>query len=219
MLKKLIALFTVVSVFTTLNAQETEGHVAYTVEFSSKQPEMQMYTGMLQGSKLDMYFADGKSRTEMKVGTMMETVNIVDSKSKKMLTLLSGMMGKKAITETIEKKTDETPKFKVELINETKDIAGYSCKKALITDEEGNKYTFWYTDKIKINTEGQKYFDGYGIPGFPLQMEIGQNGMDIKMVATIFEKLPKKHKLFDMEVPEGYQVMTKEEMEKMMGGM
>lgn len=219
MLKTIIALLTVVSVFTTATAQETEGHVAYTVEFSSKQPEMQMQLAMLQGSKLDMYFTEGKSRTEFKVGTIMQTTTIVHSKTKEMITLMSGMMGNKAITDKIEGDKSEAAKPKVELVNETKEIAGFPCKKAIVTDEEGKTYDFWYTEKIKAASEGQKYFGGNGIPGFPMQMQISQNGMEIKMTATSFEKLPKKHKYFDLTIPEGYQKMTKEELGKMMGGM
>ena len=128
-------------------------------------------------------------------------------------------MGKNAIKEPVDKTTKDAKAPKVELLDETKEIAGYTCKKAIVTDEEGNKYTYWYTDKIKVSSEGQKYFDGNGIPGFPMLMEIAQNGMDIKLTATTFEKLPKKHQLFDMSIPEGYKVMTQEEMEKMMGGM
>ncbi len=218
MLKTIITLLTVVSVFTTASAQETEGHVSYSVEFSSKQPEMQMQIGMLQGSKMDIYFTEGKSRTEFNVGTIMKTVTVINTKTEKMLTLMSGMMGNKAVTDKVEKR-EETKKPTVELLDETKEIAGYTCKKAILTDADGNSYDLWYTDKIKASTEGQKYFGGDLIPGFPMQMQISQNGMDIKMTATAFEKLPKKNTYFDMTIPEGYQTMTQEELGKMMGGM
>jgi GLPGLI family protein len=148
-------------------------------------------------------------------------VSIIDNASEKMLTLMSGMIGKRAIQGTTTKKEDEpAPKFTVELINETKEIAGYKCKKAVVKDEDGTSYNFWYTEEIKMNAKGQKYFDAYGIPGFPMEMEFIQNGMNVKMVATSIEKsLPKKHTLFNQDVPEGYQLTTAEELEKMMGGM
>lgn len=221
-MKSVLSFIAVFLLFTGLNAQMTEGHIAYSVEFSSKDPDFQMYSAMMQGSKLDIYFAKGKSRTEMKIGTLMETTVVIEDATKEMLTLMSGMVGKKAIKGKVEEDQikEEQPKFTVELINETKKISDYTCKKAIVTDEEGSKYTFWYTEEIKINTKGQKYFDGYGIPGFPMQMEIQQNGMDIKMVATAVEKaLPKKHTLFSMAVPEGYEVVTEEQMGEMMGGM
>lgn len=217
MLKTIFSLLTVASFIATSQAQETEGHISYAVEFSSKDPNAQMSLGLLQGSKMDIHFTEDKSRSEMKLGTLMETTTIVDNKKSEMLILMSGMMGKNAVSQPVEK-VEET-KTNVELLEETKEIIGYSCKKAVITDEEGNRYTLWYTDKIKVASQGQKYFDGKGVPGFPMLMEISQNGMDIKMTATLFEKLPKKHKLFDMSIPEGYKTMTKEELEKMTGGM
>lgn len=219
MFKTILSIVAAVFIGTAAFTQETEGHVSYNVEFSSKQPEMQMSIGMLQGSKLEMYFTEGKSRTEMKIGTMMQTTTVVDGKKKEMLVLMSGIMGKKAMTQALKKPEETAEKPKVELVDETKEIAGYACKKAIVSDETGNSYTFWYTDKIKATGEGQKYFDGKGLPGFPLQMEISQQGMDIKMTATAYEKLPKKHAFFDLSIPEGYQKMTQEEMEKMMRGM
>lgn len=217
MFKTIFSVIAAVSIGAAALAQKTEGHVSYNVEFSSKQPEVQMQLGMLQGSKLEMYFTEGRSRTEMKVGMIMQTTTIVDTKKKETLTLLSGMVGQKAIAEPLNTSAD-APKPTVELINETKEIAGYKCKKAIISDEEGNSYDFWYTEEIKAIGDGQKYFGGNAIPGFPMQMEINQQGMNIKMVADSYEKLPKKHNLFDMKVPEGYQLMTKEELGKMMGG-
>lgn len=221
-MKRIItSLLAVFAVLMNVNAQLTEGHVSYNVEFSSKQPEFQMYAGMMQGSRLDIYFTKGKSRTEMKVGTIMETVNIIENASEKMLTLMSGMIGKKAIEGTTKKEEtkEPAPKFDVELVNETKEIAGYKCKKAIVTDEQSSKYNFWYTEDIKMNSKGQKYFDEYGIPGFPMEMEFIQNDMNVRMVASSIEKLPKKNNLFSLDIPEGYQLTTQKELEEIMGGM
>lgn len=218
MQKIILSVFAILALVVNLHAQHTEGHISYSIDFSSSQPDFQMYAGMLQGSKMDIYFTKGKSRAEMKMGTIMETTTITEESSGKILTLMSGMMGKKAIHSNQSDAANEVSKddFKVELVNETKDIAGYKCKKALITNPEGNVYTFWYTEEVKMTTKGQKYFDGYGIPGMAMEFEIAEQGMNMKMSATLLEKkLPKKDKLFSMEVPEGYTVMTQEELMKM----
>ncbi|MEY3426009.1 MAG: hypothetical protein RL679_1367, partial [Bacteroidota bacterium] len=50
----ILTLFLALSVNYSLKAQLTEGHFTYTIEASSENPDMQMVTGMMQGSTLDI---------------------------------------------------------------------------------------------------------------------------------------------------------------------
>lgn len=127
-------------------------------------------------------------------------------------------MGQKAIVTTTDELEEmeegqEQPEMEFELINETKEILGYTCKKAIMTDEDGNEVIYWYSEEIKVSSTGQQYARPE-IPGFPMEFEVDQNGVIMSFLATTFsEKLTDdKDTLFDTSVPEGYETMTLEEL-------
>ena len=219
MKKFILTLFIVASVNFSLKAQLTEGHFTYTVEASSENPDMQMVTGMMQGSTLDIHFKDKITRSEMKMGSMMNIVTVSNENSGEILLLMSGMIGKNAIlitTEEIKALSANKPTMEVELLDETKTIEGYLCKKAVLSDNNGSESTFWYTEEIEISKVGQTYLNE-DVPGFPMQYDINNNGLKMTMTVTKFEKnLDKNAKsLFEMKIPEGYKTLTLEELEKM----
>lgn len=224
MKKILLSLALIVGSITVNYAQIKEGHVTYKIDISTENPDMEMVVGMMQGSTLDIYFKEKMTRAEMKMGSMMNMTTISDEKSGKLLMLMSGMIGKKAISTTTEelssKDEKEKPKYEVELVEETKDIAGYKCKKAILTDEEGNESTFWYTEEIEVSKKGQNYLNE-NVPGYPMQYEINNSGLVMGMTVTnITKELSKSDlKLFDMSIPEGYAEMTMEELQQMGMGM
>lgn len=217
-MKKFILTLFVALTF-SLKAQLTEGHFTYTIEASSENPDMQMVTGMMQGSTLDIHFKDKITRSEMKMGSMMNIVTVSDENSGEILLLMSGMVGKNAIlmtTEEIEALSADKPTMDVELLDETKTIEGYLCKKAVLSDENGSESIFWYTEEIEISKVGQTYLNKE-VPGFPMQYDLNNNGLKMTMTVSKFEKKLDKNarSLFDMEIPEGYKTLTLEELGKM----
>lgn len=219
MKKLILSLAFITGMVITTFAQLKEGHVTYKIDISSDNPEMQMSVGMLQGSTMEMYFKEKVTRAEMKMGAMMTVVTISDETSGNVLMLLSGMMGKKAINTSltdIEKVDAEKPTFEVSLVDETKTIEEYVCKKAILTDEDGNETVFWYTEDIEMSKKGQSSMNTL-VPGFPMQYEILNNGLKMLMTVTSIEKkLDGKSKdLFDLTIPEGYTTMTAEELKAM----
>lgn len=219
-MKKIILSFVfALSTALPLFAQLTEGHVSYSIDWTTDDPEKEMIIGMMQGSTLEMHFKDKLTRSEMKMGAMMTSILLTDEKSGELLMLISGMMGKKAIKSTtaeMEKNAPEKPEYVVTLVDENKTILGYACKKAILTEANGNETIFWYTDEITVSKKGQKFLNE-DIPGFPMQFEIDNSGMKMKMTVTALEKtLDKKYaNLFEMVIPEGYNEMTLEEMKAM----
>lgn len=201
-------------------AQMKEGSVTYSMEFASDNPDMAMSLSMLAGSKMTTYFTTGKTRTEVTMGTFGTNTTIADEKAKKVLMLMD-MMGQKTATETkIEDKKDDKDKaddFEVEITSETKEILGYKCTKAIMKTEDGTVMNIWFTKDITVSTAGQSYYNEQ-MPGFPMQFEIDQSEMKITFIATAIDKSAPKKSLFDMKVPEGYKVMTEEELKAMGGG-
>lgn len=218
MKKTILSIALTVLTFVTASAQLTEGHVQYTIEMSSDNPEMEMAISMMQGSTLDLFFSNDKSRTEMNMGSMMKISTITNAESGDILMLFGGMMGNKAVKSTLEaleEEGGEQPEFDVELLDETKEIEGYTCKKAILTDEEDNEMTFWYTEEIAVNKKGQNYLNE-SVPGFPMEFEINQQGMIMAMTVSEFNDSIKDDSVFELDIPEGYDEMTMDEL-KMMG--
>lgn len=207
----------------SLMAQLTEGHITYKIDITSDNPDMQMAVSMMQGSTMEVYFADKNTRSEMKMGTVMTVTTITSESTGDMLMLMSGMVGQNAIKsklDEVESKKEEAPKMEVTLVEETKTISGYTCKKAIVTTEDGTETVYWYTSEIEVSKRGQNYLSA-DIPGFPMQFELNNNGMIMTMtVEKLDKKLGKKSsELFDMKIPAGYKEMTMEELMQMGMGM
>ena len=144
-MKKLIlsAIFAICTVATTM-AQLEEGHVKFNLDVSASDPQMEMAVGMMQGSTVDVYFSGESIHSEVNMGAVMKVQTIVLGESGEALILMSGMMGNTAVptsTEAMEKEAEANPapEMEIELVDETKEILGYTCKKAIITDEDGNE--------------------------------------------------------------------------------
>ena len=224
-MKKIIVLIlAIVSlVSSSLEAQITEGHISYKMDVASDDPDMAMAVSMMQGSKMEMYFKDKATRVEMSMGAMMNITSITDENSGNVLMLMGGMMGKNAvqttIAETEKSNTENMPKYDVTFSDETKVIEGYNCKKAILTDEEGNENIFWYTEEIMMSKKGQNYLNEE-IPGMAMQYDMNNGGLKMTLTVTKVETtLDKKTSktLFQTAIPDGYNVMTMDQL-KMMGG-
>ncbi len=102
----------------------------------------------------------------------------------------------------------ENENLPFELSSETKNIAGYPCKLAIVKidpelDDEDNLIKIWYTDKIPVLYWGQFSFLK-NIPGAALEVMIGKNGfkaVDINQenVPTNFFEIPETYTEFEME--------------------
>lgn len=224
-MKKIFLTLTISFMTCALFAQLKEGHIAYKIETSTDNPDMQMAVGMMQGSTMEVYFKESFTRGEFKMGAMMTMTTISNETTGDVLMLMSGMMGQTAVKSNSKETAKDTvlnkkPNVDVTLTGETKVIEGYTCKKALITDEEGTISTFWYTEDIRAAKGGQSYLSE-DVPGFPMQFEMNNNGMKMTMTVTKVEtKISgKPSELFDMTIPTGYTEMSLDQMKQMgMGG-
>ena len=162
-----------------------------------------------------------KSRTDMQMSGM-NTVEITDYAAKTKVALLNMMGQKYAIKQTaeeIEKEISKSPKPTVELMQETKTIAGYNCKKAVVTvNDDGEVSTFevFYTGELgpkMANFDNPLYKD---IDGVLLEFTIQNREMNMKFTATSVEKKSLSSK--DFEIPSDYTLTTQEELKSKFGG-
>ena len=163
-----------------------------------------------------------KSRTDFAMSGM-NTIEITDHTEKTSVALINMMGQKYAIKQTsedIQKEMSKEPVGKVELTNETKAIAGYTCKKAIVTTEEdGEKITYdvWFTNELgsrEINFDNPIYKD---IDGLLMEFSMKTEQFSMKFTVSSVEKKSVAAKEF--EIPADYKLTTKEELKSKFPGM
>jgi hypothetical protein len=203
----------------SLSMGQTTGQISYTMDFSSDNPDMAMAIPMMQGSTMEMYFMPKKTRIDMTMGTFVKMNNTVDVKADKGL-LLMEVMGNKTATELTPSKTEKeksaTPPT-IEVTSETKEIIGFKCTKMISRDAEGNEVTMWVTSDLKAALNGQQQFANSNVNGVPLEFTAFNGGLNIHFIATAYNKKVSK-KLFSLKVPEGYKIVTEEDLKTMGSG-
>lgn len=211
-MRKLFFALTAVLLAGLTLAQSEEGKIVYAVEMSSDDPQMSVAAQMMSGSKFELTFRKGATMAKMDMGAMMSMTTTVNGED--VLILMGGMMGNKAVkttkSELIDKEGADMDAT-VELLDETKEVVGYTCKKAIVTDSDDNQIEYWYTEKLKLTVEGQGNANGL-IPGIALAFSIDKRGMTMSYIATSVEDKISNEISFEVSIPEGYEEMTMEEM-------
>jgi GLPGLI family protein len=195
------------------SAQSFEGKMTMKIEYEEVPEEMESYVGALP--KESVMFVKGKKNRTEQITMMGTQITIVDQETSAGIILMD-MMGQK-IAMKMDSQTNElndslgTPTITYK--DETKEIAGYNCKKAEIkyTGEE-DPMTIWYTEEIM--SEGFNKFNS--LKGLPMQYTVTANGMVMTMTVTRVSKETVSDDKF--VIPEGYTLKTKEELMKMATG-
>jgi hypothetical protein len=198
-------------------AKEFKGVITYkiTVEGSGVTEEMKT----MMPKTMVMSIMGNKARSEMAM-SMGKTVSITDGDNKTAITLMD-MMGQKIAMQSnydeIMKEMGNSPKAKVEVTSETKEIAGYTCKKAIVTiEEENQEIIVYYTEELgtsALNFDNPQFKD---INGVMLEFEMPNDTFSMHFTAISVEK--KNVSESEFTIPEGYQIKTKEELKGMFGG-
>jgi GLPGLI family protein len=219
-MNKLFMLFLLIGFSKVASAQDKlkEGKITYEINYLNAEDLNDQVLAMLP-KESTVYIKDGNSRMEQKAG-FGSTIAITDAKTKETIVLMD-MMGKKnAIKSTAEETQKEQEKnageYDVKITDETKKIAGYTCKKAIVTfkDSEKEPIEVWFTDEIASPSSGRVMFKGINgfLMEFVTEQKTGMGPLKMKFSCTKVEKVPVSDDLF--KVPEGYTVMTKEELMK-----
>ena len=189
-----------------------EGKIVYTITYTDMPAEMKGYESMLP-KDLTIFMKGNKSRVEQ---TQMMGKNIIvsdmDNKNGFMEMDMAGQKIRLNIsTEDFEK--EENIPSDIEYVNESKNILGYDCKKAIMKDDSGNVLmTVFYTNKI-INIAQKEFL---GLKGFPLQYRMTQENMTMEMTATDISKQSISDQSFEKSA--GYKDISQADLQKMMMG-
>lgn len=219
-MKTAVLLFTFLFILTFSFAQELK--LKYEINMKSDDPEMQMQLQMSEGSTLTIYSKDANSRVEMNMGGLMKTTTVLDMDKKKGLIIMDGMFGKQAATFAggdFDKHTEQDDDVEIEFLNETKEILGYLCKKAIVSvEEEDAEVIFWYTEELDYSKAYLVDNSKYKIPGVALEYSIEQPEVTMKFTAVLLEKSVKNPKeIFSLEIPKGYTEKSFFEISNMSG--
>lgn len=200
-----------------------EGKIFYDISYKNLSSDMQRNEHMLPHDA-SFYFKGPKTRMEMGIAGMGKNTTIYNGDSKETVILLN-IFGKKL---ALKKSDSEMVEFRktiipdsikvtstVTLINETKKIAGYVCEKAMVKQIIG-KDTFtnecWYSrDIAPYNTMQDPSLNG--IPGILMQYSSNASGALMTLTVRMVSPIPMEDYLF--EIPKDYQVVTEQELNKL----
>jgi GLPGLI family protein len=192
-----------------------EGTIVYSLNFDEAGLDPAS-ASMLQGREMIISIKGDKSRVDMDMG-MMKTATISDNKAGTAVTLMDLMgqkMALKMTKEEIEKQRAEMKAPTIKYTDETKEIAGYKCKKAIAVTEEGDELTIFYTDEIPNGNSANNQFTG--LNGFPLEYQTSQNGL--KMLVTAKSVKPGKVDDSKFKISNEYKEVTQDQLKSMFGG-
>ncbi len=207
-------------IYVSASAKEFSGVITYKINYEGEMLNDQMKSMMPKTMTLTV--KGNKAKVEMITG-MGKTINITNGDEHTTTTMMD-MMGKKyafrSTTEEINKDMEGSDNINVEYTNDTKDILGYTCKKAIIhmKGEDEGDMTVYYTSELggkELNFDNPQFKD---IDGLMLEYEIAnpKAGFTMHFIATNVEKKKVSDKEF--AIPDDYEVKTRDEIKTMFGG-
>lgn len=218
MIKRILtAGFIIILLFSaiTVSAQKiiSEGTLVYNISIQTGSNEPKM-ADMLDGATTTIYLKGMQSRSELVSGLGSE-VTIYDSKKGSGVILKDYSGQKLMITLTKEdwdKKNSKYEGITFETTNETLNIAGYECKKAIAKLKDGSSFVVYYTTELEV---ADKDYDSQfkNLPGLALQYEWQSGKMRFKYTLSKinFDVVPASK----FDIPKsGYRVMTYAETKK-----
>lgn len=209
-----LALFLLLTIPVSVSAQKSlsEGKIVFDISMADGDMDPQMKAMMPTESTV--FIKNGKSRTEISMAMGMSSASIYDSKTGQITALTDFMGNKTYMTMDSQKEGAKGGKPVVEQSTETKTIAGYLCKKAIIKMKDGSTMNVYHTDKI--NGGIPEVIGAQDLGGYPLEYTVDQMGF--KMTFTARSVTAEKVSDDQFKVPAGYKFVTQEELQKMYGG-
>ncbi|MEN0049152.1 MAG: GLPGLI family protein [Bacteroidota bacterium] len=148
----------------------------YTLLFNNEASVYQVITNEPNEEQANQMGEDGSAIQVKMIRAINENITYHDIKNKS-TTMQQGFMGKTFLIQ------DEAKKYAWKLSNESKEIAGYTCQKATL-EEEDRKVEAWFTTAIPI-ASGPSNF--YGLPGVILGLHIKGENSERWLTATEVE--------------------------------
>ena len=172
----------------------------------------------------EMIYKFGKDLQSMKLDFQMAEQKTIYNPTTKEAKILMNVIGQKIVLTQTAAEMDELRKQQGETIgvketNETKTIAGYLCKKTIITkktkDGKEHNSNIYFTDAIDVSKF--KLFNAFPeIKGFPLEFSMITGKMEFTVIARSVSK--ESVPASEFAVGSDYKPMTVAEIQKFFGG-
>lgn len=199
--------------------KEDEGSIEYDIAYADSMKNDFMIS--MFPTKMTLKFKPGLTLNELKMGMGIITASFIADAESKTLTALFKVVDKHFALkhdslQTIEE-LNQLPKFSIEYLSETKEIAGYKCNKVMATQigNASNTFTIFYTTEIHINNPNWS-LPYPEITGVLMEYQLEHKGIAMQLKA-------KKVNLEDLDdeiftaTPE-YKVVTKNELPDIIKG-
>ncbi len=214
-MKKFLALGLMVLAGLGSQAQKvvSELTLVYDASISSGSAEPRM-ADALDGSTTTLYIKGPMSRVEMN-SALFSSTTIHDSKSGNAV-ILREVSGQKLLirmnAENWKEKNKRYQDIQFKNTGETKNIAGYTCQKAVATLKDGSNFVVYYTPDLVPENRNYDY-QFRSLNGLPLEYELNMGKMTIKYTVSKVNLNPVPASKFDIP-KSGYREMTYEESKK-----
>lgn len=210
-----LAAFLLVSGFSQAQ-KKFEGTVIYSIEFLGDVDPQQ---ASMMPDQAKVNYKGEMSRMEME--SMMGTNTVISDAKNKSGFILLNMMGKKLAMKIDEMLMEKKDKFNpdsydVAITDETKEIAGFKCTKANVTNKETKDAFTIYFSKELLPQGGLSAQNFKGIDGMLLEFQSDMNGMKSQMTAKKVIKEKIDDSIFKM--PADYKLVTQQDLMKEFGG-
>ncbi len=196
--------------------KEFSGTVVYNITYEMEDMDPQMAAYLPKTMKMTVKNPMSRTEISMGMGKNITIYNAEDNSAVSLIDMMGQKLAIKMTPEDLDKEAAETGDVEVVHLDETKDILGYSCKKALVkVKDSGDEFEVYYTEELStgIENHGNPMFKD--IKGMMMEFVMEQNGMKMHFLAVSVDK--KKVSKKDFEVPEGYEEITEEEMQSRFG--
>lgn len=217
---QLLILLFLLNYFNSYSQNETKtfnGIINYALSYEG---DAQQSVLEQQPKEFNIKFKSNKIRTNIDQGG--NSISIIkNSDTKTIITLMDlSIMNIKVFIKTtrdeINTKLSRLPDYKIKILDETKNIAGYKCKKGeLITTVDSRQSTvdyFYFTDELG---KADYNFDSPYREIKGILMEFVKKENKIKVVATATNVSSKSISDTEFMIPKGYEEMTIEQLTKL----
>ncbi|HRC33423.1 MAG TPA: hypothetical protein PK736_08260 [Bacteroidia bacterium] len=209
-----VALILLIFVANVMMAQRIQsGKIIYTAAYIKANEKDKLPGGL--PTQCVLLFNDKLYRTETRYENDSSIAVMITDEAAGLITQLLNFPGNKLAVQSKIKKYYKGQSFKLQMMTDTKKIAGYECTKIIITQDDSLITEAWYTKSIVRTGKPNKAFHNVDGAFLEYSVALDKNGTMMKYTAT--EVVEQKIADDVFQVPSTYKVCTQKKLNRMLG--